>query len=158
MAAAFGISDSDNAATTRRDIFREHARRRGLVALGAFDGPTLVGFCYGFPGTSSSWWYRQVRPHLAVAGNEDWLTSSFELVELHVLPEYQRRCLGRQLLCSVCAGSDLPRVILSTPMGAAAARRLYTRLGFRDLTGPFAFGGAGPPYTVMGTELPLPDA
>jgi ribosomal protein S18 acetylase RimI-like enzyme len=156
MAAAFGLNDTGSGVSTRIQIFRRHGDRPDLISFGAYDEGRLIGFCYGFPGQPGSWWEEQVRPHLRAARAEEWLADSFELVELHVLPAYQRRGIGHTLLTTVCNASDLPKVILSTPTEAAAARRLYARLGFRDITEPFLFGDGGPPYTVMGAALPLP--
>lgn len=155
MAAAFGLDPAE--ASQREEIFRGHAQRPGIICLGVFeDTDRLVGFCYGFPGLPSSWWESQIRPHLAVAGTEAWLSDVFELTELHVHPDRQGQGLGRALITTVCNASDLPRAILSVRTDSAVARRLYLSLGFTYLTAPFTFGSLPPEYLVMGARLPLP--
>ncbi|WP_213454055.1 GNAT family N-acetyltransferase [Rhizomonospora bruguierae] len=155
MAAAFGLSTRDS--RERGVIFDRHAQRPGLVAYGAFDtGDRLTGFCYGFPGQDGGWWANQIEPHLAAAGHADWLRDAFELTELHVHPDHQRRGLGRTLITTVCGEATEPRVLLSAKAGETPARHLYRTLGFVDLTGPFRFVGFDTPYRVMGASLPLP--
>ena len=54
------------------------------------DRLTIVGFAYGFHGTSGQWWHDLVRSALAAAGGHDlaqaWLGDSFEVAEVHVHP------------------------------------------------------------------------
>ena len=154
MAAAFGLTAAEE--LQRRDIFAEHGRHPALIARGAFDGPTLAGFCYGFPAGDRSWWERQARPRLAAVGAASWLASdTFELTELHVHPAFQRRGLGRTLITEVCDASPASRVLLSVRVGSTAARHLYAALGFEELTAPFLFGGVPPQYLLMGAQQPL---
>jgi ribosomal protein S18 acetylase RimI-like enzyme len=155
MSAAFGLSARDS--RERGVIFERHAQRPGLIAYGAYDDRDgLIGFCYGFPGQDGSWWGMQIQPHLAAAGHADWLGDAFELTELHVHPDHQRRGLGRTLITTVCAEAAQPRVLLSAKAGDSPARHLYHTLGFADLTEPFRFIGFDTPYRVMGAPLPLP--
>jgi ribosomal protein S18 acetylase RimI-like enzyme len=154
MTAAFGLTPAER--LQRRDIFTEHARHPGVIAQGAFDGPHLVGFCYAFPAGDRSWWERQVHPRLAAVAAASWLTpDTLELTELHVHPAAQRRGLGRALITSVCDASPTSRVLLSVRVESAAARHLYTSLGFEELTTPFLFGGIPPYYLLMGAHQPL---
>jgi ribosomal protein S18 acetylase RimI-like enzyme len=156
MSAAFGLTERGS--RERAHIVRRHAARAGIVTRAGFvDGDCLVGFCYGFPSDDSAWWERQILPHLAQAGHDDWLTpDTFELTELHVHPAHQGRGLGRRLITEVLSRAELPRALLSVRAGDSPARRLYTSLGFRDLTAEFFFGPAQPAYTVMGAPLPVP--
>jgi ribosomal protein S18 acetylase RimI-like enzyme len=85
----------------------------------------------------------------------DWLADSFEIAEVHVRPQYQRRGIGRAMLLSLTAGCPHRTAVLSTPDAASPARRLYRSLGFTDLLTGFGFPGNGPPYLVMGAALPL---
>ncbi|WP_033340063.1 GNAT family N-acetyltransferase [Catenuloplanes japonicus] len=154
MTAAFGLTPAEQ--LQRRDIFAEHARHPGLIARGAFDGPHLAGFCYAFPAGDRSWWERQVHPRLASVGAASWLSpTTLELTELHVHPHHQHRGLGRALITAVCDASPATRVLLSVRVESAAARRLYTSLGFEELTTPFLFGGTPPFYLLMGAQQPL---
>jgi GNAT superfamily N-acetyltransferase len=153
MNEAYGLGDAGS--RQRSQIILRHATRPGLVAYGAFDGDSLVGFCYGFPSDADGWWERQIRPQLLAAGTVGWLEDGvFDLTELHVLPAHHGQGLGRCLITAVLDSTDLPRVQLSVRAGAGPARQLYTSLGFTDLTAPFHFGPGQPAYTVMGMTLP----
>ena len=70
-------------------------------------------------------------------------------------PEYQRRGIGRRLVLTLTAGRTERTAVLSTQDADSPARRLYRSLGFADLLTGFIFPGGGPPYAVMGAELPL---
>jgi ribosomal protein S18 acetylase RimI-like enzyme len=155
MEAAYGLDDSGT--RQRERILLRHAGRDGLITRAARtpDGE-LVGFCYGFSSDPESWWDQQIRRHLIAAGNAGWLDhAAFELTELHVRPDHQRRGLGRRLITTVLGEAQQARALLSVRAGERPARRLYLDLGFADLTAPFAFGPGQPPYTVMGVALPL---
>ena len=156
MAAAFSLDDRQE--RERAMIFERHASRPGLIAWGAFTpDDRLAAFCYGFPGEPGTWWDEQVRPHMLTAGTADWLTGSFELTELHVHPDHQGHGIGRQLITTVCNAAPQPHAVLSVlDHGDSPARRLYSSLGFTDLTAPFRFVGFDALYRVMGAPLPLP--
>ena len=84
-----------------------------------------------------------------------WLADTFEIAEVHVRPEYQRRGIGRAMLLSLTAECRHRTAVLSTLDAASPARRLYGSLGFTNLLTGFSFPGNGPPYVVMGAALPL---
>ena len=126
----------------------------------AADGP-VIAFAYGFRGADGQWWHDVVRSGLTAAGGENaaaaWLADTFEIAEVHVRPEYQRRGIGRAMLLSLTAGCPQRTAVLSTLDAPSPARRLYRSLGFTDLLTGFGFPGNGPPYVVMGAALPLRD-
>ena len=66
------------------------------------DQLTVIGFAYGFHGTSGQWWHDLVRSALAAAGGRElaqtWLGDSFEVAEVHVHPGYQGRGVGRAMV------------------------------------------------------------
>jgi len=125
------------------------------------DGP-VIAFAYGFRGADGQWWHDVVRSGLTAAGGEHaaaaWLADTFEIAEVHVRPEYQRRGIGRAMLLSLTAGCPQRTAVLSTLDAPSPARRLYRSLGFTDLLTGFGFPGNGPPYAVMGAALPLRDS
>jgi ribosomal protein S18 acetylase RimI-like enzyme len=88
-----------------------------------------------------------------VAGQ--WLSDSFEVAELHVMPAYQHRGLGRSLLYRLTADLGEHNALLSTHDSESPARHLYRSAGFVDLLTAFRFSGGDPPYAVMGAPLPL---
>jgi len=146
----------------RRSIMVGHAAYPGFRALTAAEDGSgdTVGFGYGFRGAAGQWWHDTVARALAsahgavVAGT--WLNDSFEVAELHVVPEYQGHGIGTGLLLRLTSGRPERTVLLSTRDADSPARRLYRGVGFTDLlTGFEFFPGGEPPYAVMGAELPL---
>jgi ribosomal protein S18 acetylase RimI-like enzyme len=134
-----------------------HLQSPGARALGARTPEgRLVGFVYGMPNDRTQWWSTVVEGPLRAAGCEDWLRDSFVITELHVLPLYQRRGLGRRLITMLTDTADEPRSLLSAIDTDSPARTLYHRLGYRDLARNVHFPGAPRPYAVMGAPLPLP--
>ncbi|MQA86894.1 MAG: GNAT family N-acetyltransferase [Streptosporangiales bacterium] len=142
----------------RRAILERHTTHPGFSALLALVDERLVGFCYGFPGRPGQWWHDVVSNGLATSMPDEadnWLGDSFELAEIHVLPEYQGRGIGRELMTSLCEGRTEQTVVLSTADVESPARRLYRSLGFVDLITAFRFPGGIEDYAVMGSRLPL---
>lgn len=120
----------------------------------------VVGFGYGFRGVPGQWWHDVVHQALVDAVGkrhaETWLDDAFEVAELHVLPAYQGRGLGRRLLAALCADRPERTVLLSTlDRPDSRARRLYGSMGMVDLLRDFTFPGGGQIYAIMGARLPL---
>ncbi|TDC70913.1 GNAT family N-acetyltransferase [Streptomyces hainanensis] len=154
QAQAFGLSDEEVA--VRRHIVQRHLASPGARALGATTrGGRLVGFVYGMPNDRAQWWSTVVEPYLRRVGNEDWLTDSFTITELHVLPGYQRHGIGRRLITMLTDAATEPRTILSAVDTESPARALYRKLGYHDLARRVLFPSAPCPYAVMGAYLPL---
>ncbi len=147
--------------TGRRAVMTGHAANPGFRALAVIDDGSgeLVGFGYGFHGAAGQWWHDTVCGALAASRGEQaaaaWLDDSFEVAELHVVPEYQRRGIGTDMLHRLASGRPERTALLSTPDTDSPARRLYRTSGFTDLLTGFLFPGGDPPYAVMGAELPL---
>lgn len=154
QAQAFGLTDDE--VRVRRHIVLRHLTHPGAAALGATtpDG-RLVGFVYGLPCDRRQWWSSVVEPYLARNGHDDWLDDSFTITELHVLPAYQRRGLGRELITRLTDRARQPRSLLSALDIESPARALYRGLGYRDLARQVRFPSAASPYAVMGAVLPL---
>ena len=131
-------------------------------ALRLAPGMELAGFTYGFHGAHGQWWHDMVAGALAVITTPSgttaataWLTDSFEVAELHVLPAYQGAGIGRSLLLRLLSGRPEQTALLSTQDSESRARRLYRGVGFTDLLTGFRFSGGEPPYAIMGATLPL---
>jgi ribosomal protein S18 acetylase RimI-like enzyme len=158
----------------RRSIMERHAGYSAFRAvIVSADGPAagagdaaggarhdeVAAFAYGFRGADGQWWHDVVRSGITAAAGRRaataWLADSFEVAEVHVRPEYQRRGIGRAMLLRLTAGCPHRSAVLSTLDAASPARRLYRNLGFTDLLTGFGFPGNGPPYAVMGAALPL---
>jgi ribosomal protein S18 acetylase RimI-like enzyme len=162
---AAAMNPPERTLSGRVAIMERHAaspRFRGLAALA--DGQ-LAGFSYGFHGENGQWWHDMVAAALATrsrsasgpasATPREWLDDSFEIAELHVLPDWQGHGIGRSLLLSLAAGRAERTAVLSTADAPTRARRLYRGVGFTDLLTDFRFSGSEPPYAVMGAALPL---
>jgi ribosomal protein S18 acetylase RimI-like enzyme len=148
----------------RESILERHAANpgfRALVVRAPGDGDSVIaGFTYGFHGASGQWWHDMVAGALASTyppSATAWLSDSFEIAELHVLPAYQGAGIGRRLLLELTAGRPEDTAVLSTQDTESRARRLYRDVGFTDLLTDFRFSGGEPPYAVMGASLPLRD-
>jgi ribosomal protein S18 acetylase RimI-like enzyme len=143
----------------RRTIMERHAAHPGFRAFVAERRRTVVGFGYGFHGTSGQWWHDVVRDALARTGGPEhaahWLDDAFEVAELHVHPAAQSQGLGRELITTLCATRRERTMVLSTLDARTPARHLYHTLGLTDLLTGFRFPGGGPLYAVMGVVLPL---
>jgi ribosomal protein S18 acetylase RimI-like enzyme len=166
---AAAMNPPDRTLSGREAIMDRHAASPGFRGLTALVEGQLAGFTYGFHGENGQWWHDMVAAALASRsgaglngeyGNSEtpreWLDDSFEIAELHVLPSWQGRGIGRSLLLSLASGRPERTAVLSTADAPTRARRLYRGLGFTDLLTDFRFSGSEPPYAVMGAPLPLP--
>jgi GNAT superfamily N-acetyltransferase len=142
-------------APDRAGVFTRHTAYRGFRAFGAFDQDRLVGFCYGTACEPGQWWHDQIRPPLVRAGLERWLDGAYAVTELHVLPQYQGRGIGRELLTRLLAGLPYAGALLTTYDIDSRARTLYRHIGFVDLVTGFRFPMQDQPYALMGARLPL---
>ena len=137
---------------------RTHLARPGLRAVAALDGDRVVGIGYGQPGAAGQWWHdvvtAAVTSESGAQAAKDWLSSCFEVVELHVLPTHQGRRIGCDVLRELLASSDRRTAALSAlePAGSRA-RRLYTSEGFIPLLSQFCFPGGPTRYAVLAKRL-----
>lgn len=158
-AAAMGADPAE--LPSRRAIMERHSGSPEFRALAVTAGPAgrVVAFTYGFRGLPGQWWHDVVRAGISAAVGlrtaGDWLDDVLEIAEVHVHPEYQARGIGRRMMLTLTAGRPERTAVLSTRDAQTPARRLYRSLGFADLLTDFLFPGGGPPYAVMGAELPL---
>src|SRR3954452_1483189 len=82
-----------------------HAARFGFRCCIAREeaGGSLWGFGYGYTSAPGQWWYDAVAPAFPPDMRERWLGSTFEVVELAVLPAVQGRGIGGRLLDALLA-------------------------------------------------------
>ncbi|GAB2461678.1 GNAT family N-acetyltransferase [Jatrophihabitans fulvus] len=146
----------EHTGTQRAVSARKHADHEGFACRAAVtDDGVLVGFGYGYTTSPGQWWHDLVRRAISREQHEAWLHDAFELSELHVLPEYQGRGIGRRLLVSLAEGLPHTALLLSTPDSDTRAFRLYRDLGFGDLARNYLFPGDARPFAVLGARLPL---
>jgi ribosomal protein S18 acetylase RimI-like enzyme len=166
---AAAMNPPDRTLSGREAIMDRHAASPGFRGLTALVNGQVAGFTYGFHGENGQWWHDMVAAALATRSGAGvpgpgtgrgegpcaWLEDSFEIAELHVLPSWQGRGIGRSLLLTLASGRPERTAVLSTADAPTKARRLYRGLGFADLLTDFRFSGGEPPYAVMGATLPL---
>ena len=166
---AAAMNPPDRTLPGREAIMDRHAASPGFRGLTAQVDGRLAGFTYGFHGENGQWWHDMVAAALATrsragisageyTGDDTpgaWLDDSFEIAELHVMPPWQGKGIGRSLLLSLASERPERTAVLSTADAPTRARRLYRGLGFTDLLTDFRFSGSEPPYAVMGALLPL---
>ena len=146
---------------SRRAIMERHSGSPDFraVAVTAGSSGRVVAFSYGFRGLPGQWWHDVVRAGVSASADlltaAGWLDDVLEIAEVHVHPEYQARGIGRRMMLTLTARRAERTAVLSTRDAQTPARRLYRSLGFADLLTSFVFPGGGPPYAVMGAELPL---
>jgi ribosomal protein S18 acetylase RimI-like enzyme len=137
----------------RRDLIGTHLGHTEFAAVTSFDDDdVLVGFGYGYRGTPGHWWHDVVATALGRDRNRQWLTDTFELAELHVLPAQQGQGIGRAIIESLLSTTGAATVVLSTHDRESPARALYRSLGFIDLLLGFRFPGSAELYAVMGLD------
>src|SRR5581483_7304192 len=91
-----------------------HATRDDFVFLGATEQDGLVGFAYGYRGDYGQWWTDRVGAAMDAVTRREWLDPPhFEVVELHVRPESQRRGIGTRLLETLLASQPHDRALLT---------------------------------------------
>ena len=147
--------DPVRAARDRAAHARRHFDRRDLRAVVALTpDDTIVGIAYGLPGRPGQWWHDVVTQALPEPVAAYWLSDCLEVVELHVLPEYQGRGIGRGLLRELLRDVPHRTAALSAlePPGSPA-RRLYASEGFVPLLSNFLFPGSLTEYAVLAKEL-----
>jgi ribosomal protein S18 acetylase RimI-like enzyme len=155
---AAAMNPPDRMLGGREAIMDRHAASPGFRGLTAYADGALAGFTYGFHGEVGQWWHDMVAGALAespACQGPDWLNDSFEIAELHVLPDYQGIGIGRSLLLTLTSVRPERTAVLSTADAPTRARRLYRGVGFTDLLTGFRFSGTEPPYAIMGARLPL---
>ncbi len=135
---------------------RNHVHIDGFACrVALLEDDSLVGFGYGYTTARGQWWHDLVRRALTDEMAREWLDGAFELSELHMLPEYQGRGIGREVLTQLAEAIEHRTMLLSTPDADTRAFRLYHALGFVDLRRNYLFPGDSRPFAVLGATLPL---
>lgn len=113
----------------------------------------MVGFAYGYANTPDQYWHEEVvkvaPPHLV----SNWLTNSFRLVEMVVLPRAQGGGVGGGLHDHLLNGLQYPKAVLSTMAADTAAYRMYQKRGWVILLDDMVFSISARFYRIMGIEL-----
>lgn len=148
----------------RIGVWRRNSLNPGFTAVCATFGDALAGVAYGFNGSPDHWWQRQLRRGLREKGGPTpdevfRIRDYFEVAEVHVLPAFQGRGIGRSMMKQLLWNIPTSSAILSTPEVAHEdnyAFGLYRSLGFSDLLRNFKFDGDQREFAVLAAPLPLP--
>ena len=146
--------DEDDAQRFGRSLIL-HSTRPGYRTLIAHDTDTgrILGFIYGYTAAPGQWWHDTIAPALSEAQAQYWLTNSFELVELAVLPAWHGRGIGGRLHDTLLASLPHRTVVLSTAQEETAALHLYRKRGWLTHVPHFHFPGHPASFILMGYEL-----
>jgi ribosomal protein S18 acetylase RimI-like enzyme len=137
----------------RETQLARHAARDDFVFLGATNGDELVGIAYGYTGGYGQWWTDSVAAALDADTRREWLDPPhFEVVELHVHPNRQRRGIGKELLDELLARQPRDRALLTMNPTSPKATGFYAREGWRKL-GEVRWTEDAPPRFVLGKRL-----
>lgn len=131
--------------------FPKHVGWPGFRMFVAAIDTMPVGFIYGYRTLPGQWWHDQVREAMIEAGHEAWLNNALELAEVAVLPQFQGRGIGTQLIDSFLEGVARP-VLLAVEAAQQHAHVLYAAHGFHDLLPDFRYPGWDDHIIVMGRE------
>ncbi|MGF7239086.1 MAG: GNAT family N-acetyltransferase [Frankia sp.] len=148
-------ADPDRAARDRMAHARRHTERSDMITIAAMIGADqLIGFIYALPGRRGQWWHDVVTSAVSRDVAADWLADCLEIVELHLMPAYQGRGIGRMLLRELLGDAPQRTAALSAlePDGSRA-RRLYESEGFQPLLSNFPFPGSSTRYAVLAKRL-----
>ena len=136
------------------EILPRHAGRDGFRFLTARAGDGLVGLVYGYLGGPNQWWHDRVSAAMNDQQHRRWLAPGhFELVELHVHPDWRRRGLGGRLHDAVLDGLDSRTAVLSTQTDNDPALALYRGRGWQVVIPELRFEPRGSPYSILGLDL-----
>lgn len=155
----FHETDPERAARDRAAHARRHTERPDMRTVVAITGADhVVGVVYALPGRRGQWWHDVVTAAVTPDVAADWLSDCLEIVELHVLPAYQGRGIGRALLRDLLGDAPQRTAALSAlePFGSRA-RRLYDSEGFQPLLSDFPFPGGDTRYAVLAKRLRTAD-
>lgn len=144
-AAAFGAPGYDESADGTMfatEMLPKHSARDDFKLVAADQDGRVVGLAYGFTGHRGQWWADRVADAAGPELAAEWIGGHFEVVELAVLPAFQRRGIGAALMQELMLGLHNSRALLTTYADDRPAPRLYRRLGWRLLVPDLGWGSA----------------
>ena len=157
-AAALGEDPAAAGERIRTNVLPRHRARDGFRFLAGREGPEIVAIAYGYVGSRGQWWTERVAQAMTAAQQAEWLNRPhFEVVELHVRPDRQRRGIGRRLLSALLDGVDMPFALLSTDEGNVRARAFYGQLGWVEIVQGVDLSSPRGPYVILARRLPPTD-
>jgi ribosomal protein S18 acetylase RimI-like enzyme len=138
----------------RIEVLPRHREREDFRFLVARERSRIVGIAYGYVGARGQWWTERVAAAMTADQQERWLDPRhFEVVELHVHPDRQRRGVGRRLLDALLDGLELPFALLSTDEANARGRAFYRALGWHEIASGVDLSSPRGPYVIFARDL-----
>jgi GNAT superfamily N-acetyltransferase len=134
-----------------RRWFPDHTARHGFRLRLAVDerSDQPVGFAYGFDQTHDRFFREAVSSMLPQTAAKYWLSSYFRLVEIAVLPEWQRQGIGRRLHDSLLFGLPYPVALLATLAQDTPAYHMYLARGWQVIQPQFRLPTIARIYRIM---------
>jgi GNAT superfamily N-acetyltransferase len=138
----------------RDEALPRHATRRDFVFLGARQpSGELAGIAYGYTGEAGQWWNDRVAAALDETTRREWLDPPhYEVVELHVRPDAQRRGIGSLLLDELLRTQPHDRALLTADPVRPQSLPFYEKHGWQAL-GDVRFAPDAPARVVLGKRL-----
>jgi GNAT superfamily N-acetyltransferase len=133
----------------------QHVKREGFCITVALDRRTdeVVGFAYGHANTPDQWWHVQVAKVIDSRIATEWLSNSFRLAEIAVIPKAQGQGTGGLLHDHLLGRLPYQKAVLSTMAAETNAYRMYLKRGWVVLLNEICFPGVARPYRIMGLDL-----
>ena len=154
-AAALGEDPVAARERMETNVLPRHRGREGFQFFVGREGDEIVGIAYGYVGARGQWWTERVALSMTKAQQAEWLDRRhFEVVELHVRPDHQRRGIGRNLLNALLQGVGLPFALLSTDEANVRARTFYRQLGWEEIVHGVDLSSPRGPYVILARLLP----
>ncbi|MQY03584.1 GNAT family N-acetyltransferase [Actinomadura macrotermitis] len=105
----------------------------GFETITARDGDgSLIGFVYGFPLASSSWW-EGLTPAPPPGYTDEDGTRTVAVIDLVVLPAFRSRGIGRRLVDLYLSDRAQRRATLTTSPAKPDIQRMYERWGWTQV-------------------------
>jgi ribosomal protein S18 acetylase RimI-like enzyme len=138
-----------------REWLPRHAERDSFRFFAAVEpSGEVAGFAYGYTGGAGQWWTDRVAAAMHAEERRSWLEPPhYEVVELHVRPESQRRGVGSALLAALLDGLPHRQALLSTQVDNEKARPFYEQEGWLLVVPELSFGPGYAPFCVYGKRL-----
>ncbi len=148
---------SDSDLQEAKENILKHSKRPGFRGITAFDGHgEVIGFIYGYVSLPGQFYHNQLKKALDPEAADEWLTNSFELVELAVDKKFRRRGVGSHLHDALLGRLPCEKAILTVGKGNETARRFYLEKGWEILAPEAVVIPGIEPQTIMVKRLKDP--
>ncbi len=124
---------------------------RGFAALS--DKGEVAGYAYGYSSLPEQYYHGLLSKEFNSAEYDEWLTDSFEFVEMAVHPSFRNQGLAKKLVNILVDAAAHHTAVLTTQHDNEPARNLYESLGWCVLKDCFYPNGEENPYIIMGKKL-----